>query len=200
MPALALVKITGKSACSSFAPSSTNRSNVSLTTSCGRASLRSILLITTIARRSSSSAFRSTKRVCGITPSAASTSSSTPCTICSTRSTSPPKSECPGVSTMLNLMGPWRTAVFLASIVIPRSRSSGLESITRVATSWPSRNTPLCLSIASTSVVLPWSTCAMMATLRMSERVFTAICFATLIRLSWKTQRGCTRDRHTGSK
>ncbi len=38
--------------------------------------------------------------------------------------------------------------------------------------SCPSRKTPLCLSIASTSVVLPWSTWAMMATLRISERVF----------------------------
>jgi hypothetical protein len=28
------------------------------------------------------------------------------------------------------------------------------------------------LSIASTNVVLPWSTCAMIATLRISERVF----------------------------
>ena len=33
-----------------------------------------------------------------------------------------------------------------------------------------SRNTLDCLSIASTSVVLPWSTCAMMAMLRMSSR------------------------------
>ena len=39
MPAFALVKITGKSACSSLAPSSTKRSKVWLTTSCGRASL-----------------------------------------------------------------------------------------------------------------------------------------------------------------
>ena len=49
----------------------------------------------------SSSAFCSTKRVCGIGPSKLSTSSSTPSTIFSTRSTSPPKSAWPGVSTML---------------------------------------------------------------------------------------------------
>ena len=42
------------------------------------------------------SAFRVTKRVCGIGPSTASTRSSTPSTIDSTRSTSPPKSACPG--------------------------------------------------------------------------------------------------------
>ena len=48
-----------------------------------------------------------TKRVCGIGPSTASTSSSTPSTMLSTRSTSPPKSAWPGVSTMLM----WRAAV-----------------------------------------------------------------------------------------
>ncbi len=42
-----------------------------------------------------------TKRVCGIGPSKASTTKSTESTIESTRSTSPPKSACPGVSTML---------------------------------------------------------------------------------------------------
>ena len=51
--------------------------------------------------RPSASAFLVTKRVCGIGPSTASTSSSTPSTIDSTRSTSPPKSAWPGVSTML---------------------------------------------------------------------------------------------------
>ncbi len=43
----------------------------------------------------------STKRVWGMGPSAASTSSSTPSTMFITRSTSPPKSAWPGVSTML---------------------------------------------------------------------------------------------------
>ncbi len=37
-------------------------------------------------------------------------------------------------------------------------------------TSWFARNAPDCQSIASTSVVLPWSTCATIAMLRMSER------------------------------
>jgi hypothetical protein len=48
-------------------------------------------------------ALRSTKRVCGSGPSAASTSSSAPSAIMSVRSTSPPKSAWPGVSTMLIL-------------------------------------------------------------------------------------------------
>src|SRR4051794_26057204 len=56
--------------------------------------------------------------------------------------------------------------VFLARIVMPRSRSSGLESITRSWTTWFSRKAPAWRSILSTSVVFPWSTCAMMAILR----------------------------------
>src|SRR5689334_14602903 len=49
---------------------------------------------------------------------------------------------------------------------MPRSRSSSLLSIARSATRSFARNVPLWCSSASTSVVLPWSTCAMMATLR----------------------------------
>eukprot|EP00966_Prymnesium_polylepis_P089113 2062690-Prymnesium_polylepis.1 len=48
-----------------------------------------------------------------------------------TRSTSPPKSACPGVSTMLILMPPYVTAAFLARIVMPRSRSWSFESMIR---------------------------------------------------------------------
>ena len=49
---------------------------------------------------------------------------------------------------------------------MPRSRSRSLLSITRSATRSLARNVPLWCSSASTSVVLPWSTWAMMATLR----------------------------------
>ena len=87
------------------------------------------------------------------------------------RSTSPPKSAWPGVSTMLIFRSPWRTAVFFARIVMPFSRSRSVESSTRSATSWLARKAPDCHSMASTSVVLPWSTWATIATLRMSERV-----------------------------
>ena len=78
-----------------------NSSNVSLSTSSARASGRSILLITTIGCKPHSSALVSTNRVCGIGPSAASTSTSAPSANRSTRSTSPPKSAWPGVSIRL---------------------------------------------------------------------------------------------------
>src|SRR6202046_4457711 len=87
------------------------------------------------------------------------------------RSPSPPKSACPRVSTMLMVSPPWCTAVFLARIVMPFSRSRSPESSTRSATWALARNAPDCHSIASTSVVLPWSTCATIATLRTSSRV-----------------------------
>ncbi|CSI76545.1 Uncharacterised protein [Vibrio cholerae] len=59
------------------------------------------MLITTIGFKPCANAFWVTKRVCGIGPSTASTISSTESTIDIIRSTSPPKSACPGVSTML---------------------------------------------------------------------------------------------------
>ena len=65
--------------------------------------------------------------------------------------------------------------MFLARIVIPFSFSRSIESMTRSATSWFSRNAPDCHSILSTSVVLPWSTWATIATLRRSERVATGV-------------------------
>ena len=40
----------------------------------------------------------------------------------------------------------------------------------RFSTSWPTRKAPDCQSIASTRVVLPWSTCATIAMLRRSAR------------------------------
>ena len=48
-------------------------------------------------------------------------------------------------------------------IVIPRSRSKSPESMTRSATCSFERKTWLCRSMASTSVVFPWSTWAMIA-------------------------------------
>src|SRR6478735_4340672 len=158
--------MVGKSACHSAASKSQNRSNVSLSTSSGRASWRSILLITTMTGRPSSSVLDRTKRVCGSGPSAASTRSRTPSAIFSVRSTSPPKSEWPGVSMMLMVTSPNWMLQCLARMVMPRSRSRSFESITRSTVAALSRNTPVCLSMASTSVVLPWSTWAMMAMLR----------------------------------
>src|SRR6186713_2919439 len=60
--------------------------------------------------------------------------------------------------------------VSLAWIVMPRSRSRSSLSITRSATTWLDRKAPVKRSSASTSVVLPWSTCAMIARLRRSLR------------------------------
>lgn len=61
-------------------------------TQSGRAPGRSILFTTTIGRSPALKAFWVTKRVCGMGPSWASTTSSTESTIDITRSTSPPKS------------------------------------------------------------------------------------------------------------
>src|SRR3954454_11069121 len=169
-----------------------NRAYTSSTTSEIRASGRSTLLTTRITGSRASSALRSTNRVWGSGPSLASTSSSTPSTIVRPRSTSPPKSACPGVSTMLSFTPECRTAVFFARIVMPFSRSRSIESMTRSATSWFSRNAPDCQSIASTSVVLPWSTWATIATLRRSSR--TAVSDMRL-RLRGE-RRHAARDEH----
>ncbi len=78
----------------------------------------------------------------------------------------------PGVSmTLITVMVPsgwWRcTAVFLARMVMPFSFSRSPESIRRSTASSPRCvKAPDCRSIASTRVVLPWSTWATMATLR----------------------------------
>ena len=53
---------------------------------------------------------------------------------------------------------------------MPFSRSRSFESMTRSLTSWLARNAPDCHSRPSTSVVLPWSTCATIATFRRSAR------------------------------
>jgi hypothetical protein len=126
----------------------------------------STLLTTTMGLRPRASAFLVTKRVCGIGPSWASISSTTPSTMDSARSTSPPKSAWPGVSTMLMWVPSQLTAQFLARMVMPRSRSMALLSITVSTTfSW-SAKVPDWRSSWSTMVVLPWSTWAMMAMLR----------------------------------
>ena len=161
----------GKSIWCSSASRSRKSSSTSWTTSSMRASGRSTLLTTSTTGSRASRALRSTNRVWGRGPSEASTSSRTPSTMVRPRSTSPPKSACPGVSMMLILTPLWRTAVFLARMVMPFSRSRSPESMTRSLTDWLSRNAPDCQSMASTRVVLPWSTWATMATLRMSSRV-----------------------------
>ena len=118
-------------------------SNTSSTTSSHLASSLSTLLTHTITGSLSANAFLRTNLVCGITPSKASTTKIAPLTILRTRSTSPPKSACPGVSIMLILVFLYVTAVFFERIVMPLSLSRSLESITLSATSSLSRKIPL---------------------------------------------------------
>src|SRR5215211_5031235 len=160
----------GKSSCASLASRAAKRSKTSFTTAVGRASDRSTLLITTMGLRPTLRALETTNFVCGSGPSAASTRTSAPSTILRMRSTSPPKSAWPGVSTMLMRVPCQSIEVTLARMVMPRSRSRSLESIARSATRWFSRKAPDCCSSRSTRVVLPWSTWAMIATLRNDMR------------------------------
>ena len=99
--------------------------------------------MTTIGVSRRSSALRSTKRVCGSGPSDASTSSITPSTIDSVRSTSPPKSAWPGVSTMLirmslvvdgGVLGEDRDAALaLEVVVVHRALGDALVGAERAA-------------------------------------------------------------------
>ena len=61
-------------------------------------------------------------------PSNASTNNKTPSAIFNTLSTSPPKSEWPGVSITLIFTPLYTTETFFERIVIPRSRSKSLLS------------------------------------------------------------------------
>ena len=118
----------GKSSCSSVASRLNIRSN---TCSCTRSGVQfslSTLFTTTIGLSPSSIALPSTKRVCGMGPSKASTSNNTASAIFNTRSTSPPKSAWPGVSIKLILTSFHVALTFLAKMVIPRSRSRSLLS------------------------------------------------------------------------
>jgi hypothetical protein len=78
-----------------------------------------------------------------------------------TRSTSPPKSACPGVSTILILHLLFGTGSYTEMAVFFRQngdstlRSRSLESMTRSATCWFSRNVFACRSKPSTKVVFP---------------------------------------------
>ena len=162
----------GKSSCASSAPNLSNKSNVSVKTSSGRASPRSILLIHTIGRSPSFNALDNTNFVWGSGPSALSTNNTTPSTMDKIRSTSPPKSAWPGVSTILILYSPHWIDVGFAEMVIPRSRSMSPLSMTRSSTRSFSRKVPACFNILSTKVVFPWSTCAIIAMLRIFITLF----------------------------
>lgn len=126
--------------------------------------------MTTIGASPSSSDFFRTYLVCGIGPSTASTSRRAPSTILRMRSTSPPKSEWPGVSTMFIFTPFHFTEAFFEKMVMPRSRSRSLESRTRSPIRSFSRKVPAWRKSVSTSVVFPWSTWAITHTFLMSCR------------------------------
>lgn len=99
---------------------------------------------------------------------------------------------------MLIFLSLYVTAVFLDKIVIPRSRSRSLESMMRSSTFSFSRNTLLCANMESTSVVFPWSTCAMMAMLRISSlgtalEEISAVCVSAQFHRQSRGQRHRTR-------
>src|SRR5437762_9230163 len=71
---------------------------------------------------------------------------------------------------MLTWTPRYAMAVFLAMIVMPFSRSRSIESMIRSGTDSFWRKSPDCHSMASTRVVLPWSTWAMIAMFRMFWR------------------------------
>ena len=146
-PSLPTAYNTGKSNCWSFAPKAQNKSKISYKTSFGLASCLSILLITTIGLIPNFKAFESTNLVCGNGPSAESTNKTTPSTIDKIRSTSPPKSACPGVSTIFILVPLCSTDVTFAKIVIPLSLSRSPLSITLSATASLFLKVPLCFNI-----------------------------------------------------
>ena len=164
-PARADAYTVAKSSCSSHAPIAAKRSKSLLSTSAHPVSVtasRSTLFSTTMGLRPFCKAFPSTNLVCAIGPSMQSTSKRHPSTMSRTRSTSPPKSAWPGVSTALNVVPLCSNDVYLEEIVMPRSFSRSRLSMRRsVATSWLAWRIRV-----SSSVVLPWSTCAMMAKLR----------------------------------
>ncbi|KAL4573467.1 hypothetical protein LXL04_020275, partial [Taraxacum kok-saghyz] len=104
-PSLAEAYKTGKSSCSSDAPRFAKRSNTKLSTSSHLSSLTkglSTLFKSRIGLSPYLSALARTNFVWASGPSPASTTKIAPSTIPTTRSTSPPKSACPGVSTMFS--------------------------------------------------------------------------------------------------
>src|SRR5262249_2084911 len=103
------------------------------------------------------------------TPCAASTTSSAPSHACSERETSYVKSTCPGVSMRFSSWPFQLTRTACALIVIPRSRSSSIESSTCARISRPV-TVFVSSRMRSASVDLPWSMCAMIEKLRMRSR------------------------------
>ena len=148
-----------------FAGSSPSRSATSTAAPSGSACGRSILFTTGTISSPFSIARYAFASVCASIPWAASTTSSAPSHAWSERETSYVKSTCPGVSIRFSSWPFHATRTACALIVIPRSRSSSIESsicsfMSRAATvSVTSR-------MRSASVDFPWSMWAMIEKLR----------------------------------
>src|SRR3954469_6063161 len=89
--------------------------------------------------------------------------------------------------------------MFFARIVMPRSRSRSFESRMQSPTSCEARNSPLWRRRQSTSVVFPWSTWAMIAMFRTSERrilVEPVVGLAEIVDIKNGRVRGRVRERN----
>src|SRR6266511_1267311 len=145
------------------------RSVTSEATRSGSALGRSTLLRTGISSRPASIAAYVLATVCASTPWAASTTRSAPSQAARLRDTSYEKSTWPGVSIRCRwYVRPSRarysTRTACALIVIPRSRSSSIES--RTCGRCPLATAPVSSRKRSASVDLPWSMWAMIEKLR----------------------------------
>src|SRR5918999_4280325 len=167
--------------------------------------MRSILLTKAMRGTPYLSACRQTVSDCGSTPATESKSAIAPSSTLRLRSTSTVKSTCPGVSMMLirccsgirlwrpsfvplpffsePSIPPQKTVVAALVMVIPRSRSWDIQSITALP-SWTSPNLwvrPVYRRIRSVVVVLPASICAMIPMFRTRRSgVFLATCTAII--------------------
>ena len=131
----------------------------------GSACGRSILLTTGSNSRLFSIARYAFATVCASTPWAASTTSTAPSHAWSERETSYVKSTCPGVSIRLRTCPFHSTRTACALIVIPRSRSSSIESSTCARMSRPV-TVFVTSRMRSASVDFPWSMWAMIEKFR----------------------------------
>ena len=101
------------------------------------APMRSILFTKHIRGTEYLSAWRHTVSDCGSTPATPSKTTTPPSRTRSERSTSTVKSTCPGVSMMLMVLPAHCAVVAAEVIVMPRSRSCSIQSMTAVP-SWVS--------------------------------------------------------------
>src|SRR5918992_4093100 len=167
--------------------------------------IRSILLTNAILGTPYLSAWRHTVSLCGSTPATESKSAIAPSSTLRLRSTSTVKSTCPGVSIMLirccsgirlwrpsfvplpffsePSIPPQKTVVAALVMVIPRSRSWDIQSITALP-SWTSPSLwvrPVYRRIRSVVVVLPASICAMIPMFRTRRSgIFLVTCTAII--------------------